>query len=191
MSRDYANRKPKTAKKPRATRGKKAQPQRRKPYGLFLMVLVFAGVFGYFLWWLKSPTTEPAAPAIKTPVVIEQPNAKPVKKDDLPPKPEQKWTYQEELKNKQIEVDIPESEKLQVKLYQMQCGSFRKESQAQTLKARIAFQGFEAQVKRTEGTTGLWYKVVMGPYEGKRLAETQNHKLQKDGINGCQIWLWQ
>ncbi|NKF52329.1 sporulation protein [Shewanella sp. WXL01] len=190
MSRDYANRKPRNAK-PRSSRGKKAPAKKPVPFGIILFTVSFAAGFIYFLYWLA--TSDAPTPVEPAPVVKEQtkPKPKPKAQDELPPKPQQKWTYQEELENKQIEVDIPESEMVQVKLYQMQCGSFRKESQAEQLKARIAFQGMEAQVKRTEGTTGLWYKVVLGPFEGKRKAESQRHILQRGGINGCKIWLWQ
>ncbi len=72
----------------------------------------------------------------------------------------------------------------------MQCGSFRKQGQAEELKARIAFQGFEAQVRPSEGSSGRWYRVIIGPYESKRLAEKQRHTLQRAKINGCKIWLW-
>lgn len=71
--------------------------------------------------------------------------------------------------------------------YQLQCASFRQESQANEMKAVIAFQGLEAQVRQVEGTTGVWYKVALGPYERKRDAERKRHTLQNAGINGCQI----
>ena len=82
-------------------------------------------------------------------------------------------------------VDIPKETKPSVP-YQMQCGSFRNKDDAESLKANIAFQGLESNVKKT----GTWYRVILGPYERKRLAEKERHKLQRAKINGCQIWLW-
>ena len=72
----------------------------------------------------------------------------------------------------------------------MQCGSFRTLEQAQTLKAKIAFAGLVAEVKKTQGSNGIWYKVRLGPYETKRLAESDKNKLKRIKIMGCGIWLW-
>jgi cell division protein FtsN len=103
----------------------------------------------------------------------------------LPEKPEPNWSYETSLKTKEVEVDIPEKKKAK-RDYQMQCGSFRREGDAQTLKARIAFQGLNSEVKKT----GNWYRVILGPYKRKRLAEKDRHKLQRAKINGCAVWLW-
>jgi cell division protein FtsN len=46
-------------------------------------------------------------------------------------------------------------------------------------------------VRKSSGTNGIWYKVILGPYENKRAAERNKHTLQNAKINGCQIWLWQ
>ncbi|MGL4936722.1 SPOR domain-containing protein, partial [Shewanella sp.] len=114
----------------------------------------------------------------------------PPKKDPnaLPPKPKEQWTYLNELENKNVEVDIPDVVSTRTpQQYQLQCASFRQESQANQMKAVIAFQGLEAQVRQIEGTTGMWYKVGLGPYETRRDAERKRHVLQKAGINGCQL----
>ncbi|MDT3319883.1 SPOR domain-containing protein [Shewanella sp. SP1S2-4] len=123
----------------------------------------------------KEETAEPVAPPKK------DPNA-------LPPQPKEEWTYLNELENKHVEVDIPDVVATRSPMqYQLQCASFRQESQANEMKAVIAFQGLEAQVRQVEGTTGVWYKVALGPYERKRDAERKRHTLQNAGINGCQI----
>lgn len=153
-----------------------------------LLVFILVGGFAYFLWSIKDSAKDvtPAAEAVKT-------TTKPAKKDPhaLPPKPQEEWTYLEELENKNVEVDVPEPSNKPSQPYQMQCGSFRKESQANEMKARIAFQGLEANVRKVEGSSGVWYKVVLGPYKHKREGERQRHKLQNSGLNGCQIWLWE
>ncbi|MCL1100654.1 SPOR domain-containing protein [Shewanella saliphila] len=204
MSRDYANRKPKGSKptKSRATKRKKA-PARSFPYlPVFVVVALIIG-FGYFLWSINGSSdiqvTEPAQQPKKKTVQAETetaptPAAKKVVKPDpnaLPPMPQEEWTYLEELENKEVEIDLPATGVVSSGIYQMQCGSFRQESQANEMKARIAFQGMEAQVRRSEGTNGIWYRVVLGPFPNKREAETNRHKMQKSGINTCQIWLWQ
>ena len=199
MSRDYANRKPRAGTKARAAKRKKA-PKRSFPYLATFIVLTLIIGFGYFLWSINgssdtSAITKPVQqPKQKTTqaVAADAPK-KTIKKDPnaLPPKPQEEWTYLEELENKQVEVDVPKTGVVSSGIYQMQCGSFRKESQANEMKAKIAFQGYEAQVRRSEGTNGVWYRVVLGPYPNKRDAEHNRHKMQKAGLNGCQIWLWQ
>ncbi|MFQ6371873.1 SPOR domain-containing protein [Shewanella sp. YIC-542] len=187
MRSDYANSKPR-----RQSRGnrKKPQPPKRPPMLLFLLVLVLIAGFGYFLWGLKNQDAQPLqqTPATAQPSI---PKAKPKDPNALPPKPREQWTYQQELENKQVEVDLPAKSNKPSRPYQMQCGSFRKESQAQEMKAVIAFQGLEAQVRKVEGSSGVWYKVVLGPYQSKRKAETHRHELQRAGLNGCMIWFWE
>ncbi|MGS0674993.1 SPOR domain-containing protein [Shewanella sp. 0m-4] len=188
-NRDYANRKPaRKGKNSARKKSSKGSAPKRFPILLLLITLVGVGGFGYLLWILSS-NDEPAT----TPVVVEQPKKKPVKKDPdaLPPAPKEEWTYLKELENKKVEVDLPEVSTKPKRPYQMQCGSFRKESQANELKAIIAFQGLEARVRKVQGTSGIWYKVVLGPYDKKRDAERQRHVLQNSGTNGCQIWLWE
>lgn len=215
-NRDYANKRPQSGAKPRSMRAaparsaqKKAAPRKKLPLALILFAFIAVGCFGYFLWSIKdmskqvSPATtaektEPSAKvqdpvATLTPKVKEtdrQADAVAPKKDpnDLPPQPQEEWTYLNELENKHVEVDIPDVVASRApQQYQLQCASFRQESQANQMKAVIAFQGLEAQIRQIEGSTGTWYKVGLGPYQTKRDAERKRHVLQNAGINGCQI----
>jgi len=186
-SRDYANRKP-TRKGSTKKRGSKGNAPKRFPVLLLLITLAGLTGFGYVLWLLSSEDE-----VVTTPVVVEEPKKASVKKDPnaLPPAPKEEGTYLKELENKKVEVDLPATSTKPKRPYQMQCGSFRKESQANSLKATIAFQGLEAQVRKVKGTSGMWYKVVLGHYDKKRDAERQRHVLQNSGTNGCQIWFWE
>ncbi|MBB1319664.1 SPOR domain-containing protein [Shewanella sp. SR43-4] len=199
MSRDYANRKPRAGAKARAPQRKKA-PKRSFPYFAVFVILTLLSGFGYFLWSINGSSDSPVTseqvqqPKKKTVQAVAADAPKKVVKKDpnaLPPKPQEEWTYLEELENKQVEIDLPQSGVVSSGIYQMQCGSFRQESQANEMKARIAFQGAEAQVRRSEGTNGIWYRVVLGPYPNKREAEHNRHKMQSAGLNGCIIWLWE
>ncbi|KPZ73290.1 MULTISPECIES: SPOR domain-containing protein [unclassified Shewanella] len=192
MSRDYANKKP-SGKKRSSSRGKKPQQKRSIPYLPTLIVLLLVGGFGYFLWWISGSSDDAPATTTAPAVTVEQTKPKPVKKDPnaLPPKPTEEWTYLEELENKSIDVEVPEDALKSKGPYQMQCASFRKLEPAEEMKAMIAFQGMEAQVRATTGSSGVWHKVILGPFESKRAAERSRHKLQRAGINGCQIWLWE
>ncbi|PIW59999.1 SPOR domain-containing protein [Shewanella sp. CG12_big_fil_rev_8_21_14_0_65_47_15] len=139
----------------------------------------------------KVKETERQATSVPVSVPVDEPAIAVVPKKDpnaLPPQPKEEWTYLNELENKHVEVDIPDVVASRTpQQYQLQCASFRQESQANQMKAVIAFQGLEAQVRQIEGTTGTWYKVALGPYETRREAERKRHVLQNAGINGCQI----
>jgi cell division protein FtsN len=187
---DYVSRAP--AKKKKNTRNGKKPPKNDsgiplKSKLISLLLIMLIAVFSYGLWSLKTD------PSTKTPIVDPVKMSTKIKaKDkanDLPDPPKEKWTYVKDLETKEIEVG--EYEVKEKGPYKMQCGSFRTEKQAETLKARIAFSGLEAQVKSVTGKSGMWHKVFLGPYPRKRLAEKDKHKLKRNNINGCQIWLWQ
>jgi len=163
----------KPTKRPPNRRNNNKQKKQGFPYIASLVALLLIAFIAYFVFAVEKPPAKPKQ------------NKLPVKEEILPEKPQPKWDYVDALKNKEIEVDIPE-EKGPKRPYQMQCGSFRSQNDAETLKARIAFQGLESQVKKT----GDWYRVILGPYDRKRVAEKQRHKLQRAKINGCQIWYW-
>jgi len=185
---DYVSRAP--AKKKKNTRNGKKQsdntstlPLKAKLISLLLILLISG--FSYGLWSLKTD------PSTKTPLIEPVKTTKDKTKtaaNELPKPPKEKWTYVKDLATKEIEVG--EYEVKEKGPYKMQCGSFRTEKQAQVLKANIAFTGISSQIKTVKGTTGLWHKVILGPYPRKRLAEKDKHKLKRNNINHCLILLW-
>jgi len=161
----------------------KAETQNNMPVKIKLIgafTLIAITMFAYFLWSIKDNQANPQAPT--------KSSTKQIETAELPAPPEEKWTYVDGLKTKEIEVGEYEVKKTGP--YAMQCGSFRSEAQAETLKAQIAFNGISSLIKSAKGKSGLWYKVVLGPYERKRTAEKDKHKLKNNKITGCQIWLW-
>lgn len=185
---DYVTRTP--AKKKTNTRKNKKKlpdnsgiPLRAKLISLLVVILL--GGFASALWFLKTD------PSTKTPLVDSTTSTikpKSTETKALPKPPKEKWTYVKDLETKEIEVG--QYEVKEKGPYKMQCGSFKTQKQADTLKARIAFTGLESQIKSVTGKNGTWYKVFLGPYPRKRLAEKDKHKLKRNNINYCQIWLW-
>lgn len=178
---DYISR-PKTPKRnPYQTKGnKEATGIALKVKLIALFALLASMGFGYFLWTLNSidpVVVEPSQPTPKAPTT------------KLPEPPKEKWEYIEKLKE-QGEIKGGEYEVVDKGPYKMQCGSFRTLKQAEQLKANIAFAGLVAQVSRSEGKNGVYYKVYLGPYDKKREAERDKHMLKRNNINYCQIWLW-
>lgn len=157
----------------------------RRPFPIikFTIVLGLIGAFAYFLFFLnKQDTTDVVTPAPK-----EESKTKPQR--EIPPPPEnEEWSFIEELENKDVKVA---AEELKDKgPFKMQCASLRSEQQANSLKAQIALAGYESQVIKSTGSNGVWYKVVLGPFEKKREAEVTRRVLRNNNINYCEIWLW-
>ncbi|MBV7298773.1 SPOR domain-containing protein [Enterovibrio paralichthyis] len=184
-TRDYVKR-GKAPRKP-ARNTKKQPPKSAFPLKWTLIALALVAGFGYGLYYLA--TSEP--PAEEKVVAPAKPVSKPVKKaeKDIPPKPEEKWTYIEELENKEVVVEANAPE-VSSRPYLMQCGAYRSASQADERKAMIAFQGLESHIKTSQGEKGIWYRVVLGPYTMKREAERDRNLLQRSGIEPCAIWYW-
>ncbi|GLS92684.1 cell division protein FtsN [Psychromonas marina] len=173
------NRRKKSAPAKKTRRSAPKRPNKKGKQGFpFLAVgiaIMLSTFIGYFIFAVDKP-----APIVET---VKKQTIK--KEESLPEKPQPKWQYEKSLPSKEVIVEIPEVEK-NTRPYQMQCGSFRQQNDAESLKARIAFQGLNSTVKKT----GSWYRVILGPYERKRLAEKDRHKLQRAKINGCQVWYW-
>lgn len=186
---DYISRAP--AKKKKNSRRNKKSAKKTNTFPLkskiiSLIILLLIGGFIYGLWSLKTdPSTKNP---VADPVKIVKPKITKKNETPLPKKPEEKWTYQTNLKDQKIEVG--EYEVKNNGPYKMQCGSFKTEKQANVLKANIAFTGLSSTVKTVTGKNGTWHKVFLGPYSKKRLAEKDRHKLKRNNINYCQILLW-
>lgn len=146
-----------------------------------LVAIVILVAFVSLLVWLKMKNV--AEQSQNTNSTSPQVNEEP-----LPEMPQEQWQYIDELENKQVEVEVPERAESHPRV--IQCGSFRSQEDAEAMRAQIAFIGLEAQIRATEGTSGLWYRVVLGPFENQRAAQSTNHQLQRGGMHGCQIWNW-
>ena len=167
-------------------RSKKPTPPLPKPslpwLRIVITIILVAG-FSYFLWSIKGTAPEVTSNDVAS---TEQAQSE---KDTMPDIPEEEWEFIKSLPEFTVEIEQKEQDQPIVRRL-MQCGSFRKNAQAQELKAKIAFQGLEAQVRSSKGSSGLWYRVILGPYDSKRVAEKDRHTLQRAKINGCKIWNW-
>ncbi|WP_458734215.1 SPOR domain-containing protein [Zobellella taiwanensis] len=183
MARDYVRRS-KSQKTSRGSRagGRARAPERRIPWLALILALALLGGLGYLILLIKGSAAPPPAPPASAPAAAQQ--AAPV--NPINQKPVEKWRYIEQLENKEIIVDVPKPADERnkpapepAKSYVMQCGSFRSADQAEQLKARIAFQGLASEVRRSEGSNGIWYRVIMGPYPSQRAAEQDKHKMSR------------
>ena len=162
----------------RSSKAPPPPPKRALPWPRIVITLILLAAFGYFLWSIKGSAPE-------TPEVVSKPVV--ASKDALPDMPKEEWDFITSLPEYTVEVEVEEQAKSTIR-YLMQCGSFKVRSQAEELKAKIAFQGLAAQVRKSEGSS--WNRVILGPYESKRHAEADRHTLQRAKINGCVVWNW-
>jgi cell division protein FtsN len=179
VAKDYVGRKQASKKV-----AKSASKGKLPLVALMILVAAIAG-FGSLLYSIKDRASKPAP----LPAAVSPKPAEKTKLTPLPEKPKER-SYIHELETKEVEVKVDTSKTKTNQTYQMQCASFRNQNDAQSMKATIAFSGLSSQVKRSDGKNGVWYRVVLGPYSSKRTAEGDRHKLQRSGIDSCQIWNW-
>ncbi|GAA0854501.1 SPOR domain-containing protein [Aliiglaciecola litoralis] len=171
------------APKKKPAKADKAKPQ--LPWLRIIITLSLVVGFAYFLWAI-SHNSEVAPKTLEA----QKSSAQSVEQiDPLPEMPEDKYTYPTELETSHVEIDRKEQQKSE-RPYLMQCGSFRQQNQADKMRAQLAMQGLESQVKSSDGKNGRWYRVILGPYDYKRDAEADRHVIQRIGISTCQIWYW-
>ena len=70
--------------------------------------------------------------------------------------------------------------------YVLQAGAFRSESDAESLKARIALTGEPARIERAEIKGITVYRVRMGPYASAGTLAAAKQALTSHGIDGAQ-----
>ncbi len=178
---DYAKKgKPRAPAKRKNGKGKQPQAGRPRLWLMLAIVIIAIAGFSYFLFYIDGKAEQ--APAVVVAAVVT-PTKQPT--DALPQVPKKKWTYIDDLQDKEVIVDVPEQQ-VSDQQYRLQCGSYRTVAQANTLRAKIAFQGHEAELR----TSGSWQQVIIGPFDTRRAAESVRHKMQRARINGCKIYYW-
>ena len=185
MARDYAK---KSAPKKR-TRNATRRKKQGFPTAAVLVVGMIVGGFVAFLAYLKFiPQTGNTAIEPKQTV---QPTTKPQPKPQ--PKVEEvpKYTFHDILEDKEVVIPEEELQRPENKVsmqYVMPCAAFGDVKNADALKAKIAFLGFESKILPIDTKSRRLYRVQLGPFSSKRQAESIRHRLQENDINDCKIW---
>lgn len=73
------------------------------------------------------------------------------------------------------------AEKKDDRRWMVQCGSFKSVDQAETVRAQLAFEGFDSRITSSNG----WNRVVMGPVKGKDNADNTIGRLKLAGHANC------
>jgi cell division protein FtsN len=72
-------------------------------------------------------------------------------------------------------------EKKDERRWMVQCGSFKGSEQAETVRAQLAFEGFDSRITTNNG----WNRVVIGPIKGKDNADGTLNRLKMAGHTSC------
>jgi len=75
----------------------------------------------------------------------------------------------------------PTAEKKDERRWMVQCGSFKGAEQAETVRAQLAFEGFDSRITTNNG----WNRVVIGPIKGKDSADGVLSRLKIAGHGNC------
>jgi cell division protein FtsN len=73
------------------------------------------------------------------------------------------------------------TEKKDERRWMVQCGSFKGAEQAETVRAQLAFEGFDSRITTNNG----WNRVVIGPIKGKDNADGTLNRLKMAGHGNC------
>lgn len=135
---------------------------------------VLVGALAVALWYEKqSPSpiaqTEPAVePSIKK--EPPKPNSKPVKVGE---------EFYQRLPEAEVETFSEKKDEQPLTHYVLQTGAFRTRAEADEMEARIILEtGMEAWIDERASSSGtLWYRVRLGPFEGKRATDRVKRQL--------------
>ncbi|MGP3591297.1 cell division protein FtsN [Vagococcus sp. WN89Y] len=73
------------------------------------------------------------------------------------------------------------AEKKDERRWLVQCGSFKVQDQAESVRAQLAFEGFDSHITNNNG----WNRVVIGPLKGKENADATISRLKLAGHTNC------
>jgi cell division protein FtsN len=151
--------------------------------GGMLIGLIIA-VFFYVNDWVPKPVQ-----LNNKPVAQQSPNTN-INEDksvDLQIEPKNNFDFYETLQD--MEVVIDEKELLQTESrsvptnYIIQLGAFKKLTDAEALKAQVAFIGLITHIQSVDINQVLWHRVRLGPYTSGRKADVVKRNLENNGFN--------
>jgi len=137
---------------------------------------VATGLFIALMLYLVTLPAENAADS--NPAVVANPVAN---------APEPEYEFFEVLPNQEITVDVdpadlpkPRSATTE-KQFLLQAGSFRQAADADRRRGELLLLGLNPQIENTQGDTGRWFRVVLGPFESRSaMAKARSLTAQQD-----------
>lgn len=115
---------------------------------------------------------------------VQQPRTQPQQQTrtvQTQPVQQQPKTQQAAPVTKETEAPKQTAEKKDERRWMVQCGSFKGAEQAETVRAQLAFEGFDSRITTNNG----WNRVVIGPVKGKENADGTISRLKVAGHTNC------
>ncbi|MEQ5326091.1 SPOR domain-containing protein [Proteus sp. fly-1008] len=136
-----------------------------------------------FLQQIEADKRQPAVQLPEVPYNGEVPRSQVIVTPPVTPQPsvvQQPTQAQPEQAPAPTVVTPPKPAVIEAK-FLVQCGSFKKTEQAESVRATLAFSGVESRV--TKGNDG-WIRVLSGPYS-KEQANSVSRQAAGAGVSGC------
>jgi len=137
---------------------------------------VASGLFLAFIFYLVTLPPESADRGGAPP----QPTA-------AKPAPAPEYEFYTVLPNQEITVEVDPADMPKprgeggAKQFLLQAGSFRQADDADRRRAELLLLGLTPRVEETNGDTGRWYRVVLGPFESRSaMAKARSLTAQQD-----------
>jgi len=179
------------SKKGATRRAPTPPPKRSVSKLLWAAVIVLLMGFGFILFKLaevQTPTTAPvqkvtpAAPVTKAP---EKTVTKPAESANK----RETFEFYQLLQNSEVDTSHVDAYEFQPReeenfSYMIQAASFRSNTDADRLRAKLILSGLEAHIKASESKDGgVWYRVTVGPFETRSAESRAQDKLAQMGLN--------
>jgi len=182
MPRDYKNR--------AATKKKPPQQQTSVVWWKWLLITLIITLFIIFLVFLKNSSLTPEKPESRASSTSKSTKKTPKHQDNE--KKEPRYDFYTILP--ETEVVVPDYEiktrsreeqlgKRKSSKYVVQAGSFRHFSEADKLKAELAFVGIESKVEKAIVNGVAWNRVKIGPYSRSSQIAKIKKQLNNNGID--------
>jgi cell division protein FtsN len=128
--------------------------------------------------------------------IVKTSKAKAKKPDTTTKKQKPKIDFYTVLEERVMDIPVPKDDvdglknpavnKKTIKKFTLQAGSFRSASDADGLKAQLAFLGLEANVNSANVNGSTWHRVVLGPFASNSKISRAKNLLLENGIKYVQ-----
>jgi cell division protein FtsN len=178
-----------------ARRRKTSRSRQGTPAWLWMLTGLLIGLGLAYYLWSKGYIPQPQVDATSTEDSSELAN--PAAAEEVAPAGEEprKSPYDFFTVLPEMEVVVPEQElsrqnraqeapatQADTGRYLLQVGSFRENSDAEQMKARLALMGIAARIQRVTVNDATWHRVRVGPVSGVRQADEMRNRLASNGI---------
>ncbi|EEL1089853.1 cell division protein FtsN [Salmonella enterica] len=145
---------------------------------------------------VQQPRTQPRVNEQSQTRTVQSASAQPVRQSQPPKQMASQQPYQDLLQTpthtsaaapkaapitRAPEAPKAATEKKDERRWMVQCGSFKGAGQAESVRAQLAFEGFDSKITTNNG----WNRVVIGPVKGKENADSTINRLKMAGHTNC------